>query len=243
MGNGRGAGGGGRHSRDAHDCRGHPVPNTAHAGARADNLPRVRRTPGVAHTASPAVVLEARGWHRQDSAKYHPPAEQRQKPSSDRELVPHHQPSVRVRTPACWSRLNVHRCAPCLLLRSWEGGFSLPFGSPGEKAIFILSQYTRETVRKSLRKPSQERKRGEHEARPHHFHAFLQAFLPHGSMARISLRISWVGDVPNSDCMCRIAANLLGFLDTLSVPACCTEHKASSTLLHLPFVEAKGQER
>ena len=33
------------------------------------------------------------------------------------------------------------------------------------------------------------------------------------------------------------------FLDTLSVPACCTEHKASSTLLHLPFVDARGQER
>ncbi len=33
------------------------------------------------------------------------------------------------------------------------------------------------------------------------------------------------------------------FLDTLSVPACCTEHKASATLLHLQTGDAKGQER
>jgi hypothetical protein len=72
MGNGRGAGDGGRHSRDAHDCLGHPVPNTAHAGGRADKLPRVRKTPGVAHRGFPAVVLEARGWHQQDSATSRP---------------------------------------------------------------------------------------------------------------------------------------------------------------------------
>ncbi len=42
---------------------------------------------------------------------------------------------------------------------------------------------------------------------------------------------------------CLAALCQKGFLDTLSVPACCTEHKASSTLLHLPFVDAKGQER
>ncbi len=38
-------------------------------------------------------------------------------------------------------------------------------------------------------------------------------------------------------------AKLSGFLDTLSVPACCTEHKASATLLHLQTGDAKGQER
>ncbi len=89
----RGAGDCGRHSRDAHDCPGPPAPNTAHAGGRADRLPRGRRTPGVGHRASPGVVLEARGEHRQDSATSHPPGEQRPKLQSDRERVRHHRGS------------------------------------------------------------------------------------------------------------------------------------------------------